>query len=149
MIYLSHPKFDFEDVDIIDGGIVGVCFDPIRDNFPIGYVPGFLDVPVNAESIINKFPESISLYWAKNRTQSVSLGFVREDGAEFAIRFLKHTVFSPNGFGEILGYWKDIIWPREINYTDRIIRVQSKLEHDRQEYAKFVEWLVFQSENLP
>lgn len=146
MIYLPHPKFDFDDVDVIDGGIVGVCYPNSLENCPIPglHYKGNEIIQINAETVINRFSKAISLYWCKNRTQSVTLGFIREDGAEFAIRFLKSTVFAPDGFGEIIGYWKDIVWPKEINHPDRIVRVQAKREYDRQEYAKFVKWLATQ-----
>lgn len=149
MIYLPHPKFDFEDVDVINGGILGVCY-------PSPPSARWHFLPVNAETVINRFPKAISLYWCKNKTQSVTLGFVREDGAEFAIRFLKSTVFAPHGFGEIIGYWKDIVWPEEpmtsrsprisVNIQGYDIEtVEKKREYDRQEYAKFVKWLARES----
>lgn len=166
MIFLPHSKFDFDDV--ISGGIIGVCCPIINpplynDNsqscrLASGTIPEIRTFPVNVERLINRYPEAISLYWCKNKTQSVSLGFVREDGAEFAIRFLKSTIFAPNGYGEIISYWKDIVWT-ENNRVDAVGIYSSmaeaekagedycilKLEYDRQEYAKFVEWLVSQT----
>lgn len=156
MIYLPHPKFDFDGVGVISGGIIGVCFTQWHNAGPPAV--NRLAIPlvdVDVESVINRFPKAISLYWLRNKTQSVSLGFVREDGAEFAIRFLKSTVFAPNGYGEIIGYWKDIVWSREPNtlavtplsvWPDDVAPAYIlKREYDRQEYAKFVEWLVSQT----
>lgn len=165
MIFLPHSKFDFDDVGVISGGIIGVCCPiinppPYNDNsqscrLASGTIPEIRTFPVNVERLINRYPEAISLYWLRNKTQSVSLGFVREDGAEFAIRFLKSTVFVPNGYGEIIGYWKDIVWSREPNtlavtplsvWPDDVSPAYIlKREYDRQEYAKFVEWLVSQT----
>jgi len=153
MIFLPHSKFDFDDVGVISGGIIGVCCPIINpplynDNsqscrLASGAFPEIRTFSVNVEHLINRYPEAISLYWCKNKTQSVSLGFVKEDGAEFAIRFLKSTIFAPNGYGEIISYWKDIVWTEEgLPGEDYYLL---KREYDRQEYAKFVEWLVSQT----
>lgn len=157
MIFLPHSKFDFDDV--ISGGIIGVCCPIINpplynDNsqscrLASGTIPEIRTFPVNVERLINRYPEAISLYWCKNKTQSVSLGFVREDGAEFAIRFLKSTIFAPNGYGEIISYWKDIVWTENNRPQYWYLAGEDycilKREYDRQEYAKFVEWLVSQT----
>ena len=174
MIFLPHSKFDFDDVisggiigvccPIINPPLYndnsqscrlasGVCCPIINpplynDNsqscrLASGTIPEIRTFPVNVERLINRYPEAISLYWCKNKTQSVSLGFVREDGAEFAIRFLKSTIFAPNGYGEIISYWKDIVWTEEESPGEDYYIL--KREYDRQEYAKFVEWLVSQT----
>jgi len=114
MIYLPHPKFDFETARHL---MVGNC-----NSFPI-----------DAKKIIKRFPEAKSDYWeyARQTIQYYGLSycFVREDGAEFAIRFIRnYDLYDYGDYGDVIGYFKDLT-----------------TESFYQEYVKFLNYLLGKS----
>ena len=112
MIYLPHPKFDFEEARHL---MVGNC-----NSFPI-----------DAKKIIKRFPEAKSDYWEYARHYGPSYCFVREDGAEFAIRFIRnYDLYYGDDlcYGDVIGYFKDLT-----------------TESFYQEYVKFLNYLLGKS----
>jgi hypothetical protein len=93
MIYLPNPNFDFE----------GCYKRPCPEIFP------------DLDEICKKFQKSRSSYWDKTYCKGYSFGFLREDGAEFAIRIITvpiikkpgHPKWAVQGGGDTLLYWKD------------------------------------------
>lgn len=133
MIYLPHPSFNFEDKEIRGGGIVGTCSGAVKP----AYLYGFLGNPINADEVIKRFPKAKSDYWENCKCSGPSYCFVREDGAEFAIRFLKNGGQKKFGdsYGDVIGYWKDL---HGLDNSNFILFT----ECEKAQYLEFVEYLL-------
>lgn len=87
-------------------------------------------------------PPSKSDYWENCTCAGPSYCFVREDGAEFAIRFLRNGGVKKFGdsYGDVLGYWKDL---HGLDYSN-LDYSNFELFHscERAQYLEFVEYLL-------
>lgn len=112
MIYLPHPSFNFEISD--GGGAVG--FVPFNEWWQhhntgeglSGWVNSRVFMPmwnIDITKVISKFDKARSGYWEGKHYSSpdTSYCFLREDGCEVAVRFIK-----ANGRWDIIGYWVEL-----------------------------------------
>jgi len=111
MIYLPNPYFIFEKSN--GGGIAGMVLlegeSEMRETFK---GCDFLEQAVselwrvNIQDVILKFDKARSSYWEGRhyKAPDTTYCFLREDGAEFAVRFIK-----ANGLRwDVVGYWAGI-----------------------------------------
>jgi len=90
MIYIPHPTFNFEKSD--GGWVIGSVFGSSFSFYGTNIFSGF-PRPENIKIHVN----AISSYWNVRKYRTYS--FVREDGKEFAARF----IFNANV--DVIGYW--------------------------------------------
>lgn len=121
MIYLYNSNYDFEDTR---GGCIFAQLDPA---FYLANRAGFIDVNLKLEKLCRKFQKAKSTYWEDSKCKGYTFGFLREDGAEFAIRIL------PNNHLDVIAYWKDLLPIK----GDSI----AIFDYEIQEYTNFVRWL--------
>lgn len=128
MIYLPNPKFDFENCE--GGGI-------LTQLFPTKYIANTRGIEVNLDftRLLSKFKNAQSNYFDNTRCPSWTFCFLREDGAEFALRVI------PNTFMDVIGYWKDLLYPGDdLSYG-------KTFDYAMNEYTKFLRWLEPQIQN--
>lgn len=104
MIYLPHPTFNFEEA--LGGRVIGCV-----NNCNVFNTMVYVDHPfqyenfhlLNPERIYSKFEKATSSYWAGwpigGPISQYTFSFLREDGAEFSIRFLNNKNI------DVIGYW--------------------------------------------
>lgn len=94
MIYLPHPQFDFEESS--GGGIVGYANS--NEISPLSHIEPW---NIDPDKVNSKFEKARSGYWEGRYFPSpdACYCFLREDGNEFAIRFLGNKKV------DILGYF--------------------------------------------
>jgi hypothetical protein len=110
MIYLPHPTFNFEEA--LGGHIIG-CVNNYEYFKQIVYVDHRFQYEkwhlLNPDKIYSKFEKALTkgvtgvlfesesrYYWAD---WPITFSFLREDGAEFSIRFLNNKNI------DVIGYW--------------------------------------------
>ena len=116
MIYLPHPLFDFENSQ---GGIIGYAkyAKPIKLILGRPYKPSQIIGTddriwnINVDKVVSKFYKArfTTSFRSKALADTQSYGFLREDGNEFAIRFLRSQHIVMDGeWGQaiaVVGYW--------------------------------------------
>lgn len=111
MIYLPHPNYNFEDEKGRSGAVAQL-------ERRLSWLGGLIDTNLNLDLVCKVFPSARSNYWENTITKGDTFCFLREDGAEFAIRVI------PNVHMDVMGYWKDIPCSTE-----------------DEEFTKFIRWL--------
>lgn len=119
MIYISHPAFKFEGAS---GGHVIGCV----NNCNVFNTMVYVDHPfqyekfnlLNPDRIYSKFEKAKNPY---ENPYDIAFSFLREDGAEFAIRFLNNINI------DIIGYW--------------IVEEEEPGTRYPRSYYDFLEWL--------
>lgn len=118
MIYLPHTKFDF---DRAQGGFIVGTGSPTGN---VAHSEVLIQNSISSKAIIKKFSHCVCDSRRWKRCPSIALGFLREDGFEFAIRFIS----NPNI--DVIAYWispsPDIIVGRPA---------------ERIQYKEFLDWL--------
>lgn len=103
MIYLPHPTFKFDGLYNGDShGVIGYLKVPTDPNWPY-VVKEMTHYKIDLDKMFSKFEKARSSYWqSKKRVSHIpdpTFCFVREDGHELAIRFIRNEKI------EVVGYW--------------------------------------------
>lgn len=125
MKYIPNPTFDFDHEEASGGGVLTF----VNSQY---YEPP-IKINIDYNKIRSKFPESISNYWGKEKD---CFAFLREDGCEFAIRFILNKNI------DVIAYWRMFIeeYPK-IKATQKGILGEIPYKKGREEFIKFMRWL--------
>jgi hypothetical protein len=129
-IYIPHPNFKFEEAS--GGGHVIGCVNNYEDfkqmilvdDHPFQYEKWHL---LNPDKVYSKFKDASIERERHGLRSDISFSFLREDGAEFSIRFLNNTNI------DVIGYWIDA------NANTR--REHPPYSRYPRSYYDFLEWL--------
>jgi hypothetical protein len=128
MKYIPNPTFNFDHKEVAGGGVLTF----VNSQF---YEPP-IKINIDCNKIRSKFPESIiSNYWSKDKD---CFAFLREDGCEFAIRFILNKNI------DVVAYWRMLIEIEEdpkIKATQKGILGEIPYNKGREEFIKFIRWL--------
>jgi|GEM_PF-5760926 len=116
MIYLPNPCYNFESSS---SGFVAQL-NPLLESSA-----------VNLDKLCKVFKRARSNYWDSTISKGETFCFIREDGAEFAIRILKNSSL------DVIGYWRDIplldSYSSEMNEVDIVLTILLKLLEETNE----------------
>jgi len=113
--YIPNPRFNFEEADF--GGYIFTWVNRIEN-----YENPPLETNLTPAKILSRFPKSITNYFKGGRAGGKDcFCFLREDGSEFAIRFIN------NEHMDIIPYWS--------------LFIKEDREKGQEEFIKFMDWL--------
>lgn len=129
MIYLPNSNYNFRDTK--GGGTVA----QLKPNYFLANKKGMLEPKIELNKLCEIFQKAKNNYWDDTKCKGYCFAFIREDGAEFAIRILDNT------FQDVLGYWRDLTYPKSIRHHIEIF------DHEIKEYQNFLGWLEEEVQN--